>query len=69
MDNKKSEISEIVADMSQFAGALAGAAVVAGKKLICYINDLTIVDTLLEPPADEEQKSEAKRSKINQEVN
>lgn len=60
MDNKKSEISEIVVDMSQFAGALAGAAVVAGKKLICYINGLTIVDTLLEPPADEEQKSEAK---------
>ncbi|NQT01672.1 MAG: hypothetical protein HQ580_06600 [Planctomycetes bacterium] len=69
MDNKKSEFSEIVADMSQFAGALSGAAVVAGKKLIRYVNDLTIVDTVLEPPADEKQKSEAKSSKINTEVN
>jgi hypothetical protein len=65
MDKKKSEFSEMVTDMSQFAGALAGAVVVAGKKLICYINDLTVVDTLLKPPADEEQKSQTKRSKIN----
>lgn len=48
---------------------MAGTVVVAGKKLICYINDLMIVDTLLEPPVDEGQKSEVKRSKINQEVN
>jgi hypothetical protein len=65
MDNKKSEFSEIVTDMSQFAGALIGTAVVAGRKLICYINDLTIVDTLLEPPADEKQKSKARSNKIN----
>ena len=54
MENEKSEFLEVVADMSQFAGALAGAAVVAGKKLIRYVNDLTTVDTALKPPADEE---------------
>ena len=58
MDNKKSEFLEVVADMSQFAGALAGAAVVAGKKVIRYANDLTTVDTVLKPPADEEQTSD-----------
>ena len=55
MDNKKSEFLEAVADMSQFAGALAGAAVIAGKKLVSYINDLTIVDTTLKPPAESGQ--------------
>ena len=65
MDNKKSEFSEIVEDISEFSGALAGTVVVAGKKLICYINDLTLVDTLLEPAGDEEQMSETKRSKIS----
>ena len=62
MKNEKSEFLEAVTDMSQFTGALAGAAVVAGNKLVRYINDLTIVDTILKPPADEEQKSEAKSS-------
>lgn len=62
MDKKKSEFSEIVSDMSEFAGVLAGAAVVAGKKLIRYVNDLTTVDTVLKPPADEKQTSEAKSS-------
>jgi len=55
MENEKSEFLEIVADMSQFAGALAGAAVVGGKKVIRYINDLTTVETTLKPSADEEQ--------------
>lgn len=36
--------------MFNFVGFLAEAAVVEVKKLICYINDLTIVDTILEPP-------------------
>ena len=63
MENEKSEFLEVVADMSQFAGALAGAAVVAGKKLIRYVNDLTIVDTILKPPAAKKQKSEVKSSK------
>ena len=52
MDKKKLEISEIVADMSEFAGVLAGAAVVAVKKLIRHVNDLTTVDTTLKPPAE-----------------
>ena len=68
MENKKSEFSEIVVDMSQFAGALAGAAVVAGKKPICYLNDLTILDTILKPPADEVQATDSKISKTNTEV-
>jgi len=63
--DKRSEFSEIITDMSKFAGTLIGTAVVAGRKFICYINDLTIVDTLLEPPADKEQKSKARSSKIN----
>ena len=62
MENEKSEFLEAVADMSQFAGALAGAAVVAGKKLIRCINNLTIVDTILKSPADKEQKYKAKSS-------
>jgi hypothetical protein len=53
MENQKSEFSEIVSDMPQFAGALAGAAVFAGKRVIRYVNDLTIVDTILKQPADE----------------
>lgn len=68
MDNKKSELSEAVSDMSQFAGALAGATVVAGKKLIRYLNDLTIVDTILKPPADEVRTTDHKASRTNTEV-
>ena len=69
MDDKQSEFSEIIVEMSQFAGSLAGTALVTGKKLIRYVNDLTIIDTLLEPPADEKQKSKATRSTTNKEVN
>jgi len=58
MKNEKSEFLEAVADMSQFVGALAGAAVVGGKKVIRYVNDLTTVDTTLKPPADEERTSD-----------
>ena len=68
MENKKSGFSEIVADMSQFAGSLAGAAVVAGKKVMRYLNNLTIVDTILKPPTDEVQTTDSKNSKTNTEV-
>lgn len=68
MDNKKSEFSETVSDMSRIAGALAGATVVTGKKLIRYLNDLTIVDTILKPPADEVQITDSKTSRTNTEV-
>ena len=68
MDNNKSEFSEVIADMSQFAGALAGAAVVAGKKFVSYVNDLTIVDTILKPPAEDVQATDSKDSKTNTEV-
>ena len=52
-------IFEIVADMSHFAGALAGAAVVAGMKVIRYVNDLTIVDSILKQPAVEVQTTDS----------
>ena len=63
MENEKSEFSEIVAEMSRFAGALAGAAVVGGKKVIRYINDLTTVETTIKPSADEVRKTDSKRGK------
>ena len=52
MKNEKSEFWEAVTDVSRFAGALAGAAVVAGKKLVRYVSDLTAVDTTIKPPAE-----------------
>lgn len=59
MKNEKSEFMEVISDMSQFAGALAGAAVTAGKELMSYINELIIVEPI-KPSADEERKSETK---------
>ena len=59
MNSKKSEFSEVVADMSQFAGALVGAGVIVGKKVIRYVNDLTIVETHIKPP-DEPAKDKSK---------
>jgi len=65
MENKKSEFSEVLTNMSQFAGALVGAAVIAGKKAINCITDLTAVETNLKPTTDAvKDKSEAK-SKAN----
>ena len=53
MEKKKSEFfRETVADISEFAGVLAGEAVVAGKKIIRCVNNLTTVDTTLKPPAE-----------------
>jgi len=57
MENEKSEFTEAVSDMSRLAGALAGAALVAGKKIIRYLNDLTIVDTNLKHPAEDSQRN------------
>ena len=68
MENEKSEFSEIVAEMSQFAGALAGAAVVGGKKVIRFINDLTTVETTIKPSADEDRKTDSKLGKTNTKV-
>jgi len=68
MENEKTEFSEAMTDMAQFAGALAGAAVVAGRKLVCYINDLTTVETNIKPPADEELVSDVKSSQTDTEV-
>lgn len=65
MSSKKSEFSEVVAEMSQFAGALVGAGVVVGKKVIRYVNDLTIVDTHIKPPTDPAKDKGKVRSKTN----
>ena len=65
MEQNKSEFSEVVEEMSRFAGALAGAAVVASKKVMHYLNNLTIVETILEPPADETEKSDGKNKNAN----
>ena len=62
VENEKSELLKAVADMSQFAGALAGAAVVAGKKLIDYINKLTIAESVKQS-SGEKHKSKAKAAK------
>ena len=52
MENEKSEFLEAVAEMSQFAGALVGAAVVAGKKVMRCVNDWTTVETHIKPSSD-----------------
>ena len=58
MENEKSEFTEAVSDMSRLAGALAGAALVAGKKLIRYLNDLTIEDSNLKHTEEDSQRKE-----------
>ena len=64
MEKKKTEFFiETVADMSELAGVLASAAVVAGKKLIRYVNDLTIVDTTLKPPAEDAENNSKTNAK------
>jgi len=62
MNEKKSDFSEGLADMSQFVGSLVGAVVMAGKKAIGCIRDLTLVDTALKPPTAPDPASETKRS-------
>ena len=61
MKNEKPEFLEVISDMSRFTGALAGAAVVAFRKLVGCINDLTIAETI-KPSANKEQKTGAKSS-------
>ena len=65
MENKNSEFSEIIGDMSEFAGSLVGEAVVAGKKAVRYLNDLTTVDTILKPSDDKHQTSDSNKSETN----
>jgi len=65
MNSKKSEFSEVVAEMSQFAGALVGSAVIAGKKVIRYVNDLTIVETQIKPSTDPTKDNSEVKSKTN----
>ena len=64
MERKKSGYFwETVADVSELAGALARDAVVAGKKLIHYVNDLTTTDTTLEPPAESDESGSKTNAK------
>jgi hypothetical protein len=65
MDSKKAEFSEALSEMSQFAGALVGAAVVAGKKVIRCVNDLTIVETHIEPSTDPVKDNSEVKSKTD----
>lgn len=53
MENDKSEFTEAVADMSLLAGALAGAAVIASKRIISYVNELTSIETNLKSAAED----------------
>ena len=64
MEKKKSEyLWETVADMSELAGVLTSKAVVAGKKVIRYVNNLTIVDTTLKPPAEDAENNSKTNAK------
>ncbi len=65
MGSKKSDFLEVLAEMSQYAGILVGTAVIAGKKVIRYANDLTIVETHIEPPTNQVKNDNEIRSKTN----
>jgi hypothetical protein len=64
MGRKKSDFLEVLAEMSEYAGILFGTAVIAGKKAIRYVNDLTIVETHIKPPTDPvKDNNDIKRAK------
>ncbi|MFC1675483.1 hypothetical protein ACFL3G_00295 [Planctomycetota bacterium] len=65
MDEKKSEFSKAVTEMSQFAGVLAGTAVIVGKKTLRYLNDLTTVETSLKPPTEQESKDSKTTTQVD----
>ena len=65
MSSEKSEFSDVVAEMSQFAGALVGAGIIVGKKVIRYVNELTIVETHIKPPTDPAKDKGKVKSKTN----
>jgi hypothetical protein len=65
MNSRKSEFSEVIAEMSEFAGSLVGAAVIAGKKVIRCVNDLTIVETHIEPSTDPVKDNSEVKSKTD----
>ncbi len=64
MGRRKSDFLEVLAEMSEYAGILIGTSVIAGKKAIRYVNDLTIVETHIKPPTDPlKDNNEIKREK------
>jgi len=65
MNNEKSELIEVLTDMSQFAGALVGAAVIVGKKAINRITDLIAVQTNIKPPIKPAKSDKKTKSKAN----
>jgi len=65
MGGKKSDFLEVLSEMSQYAGVLAGTAIVSGKKVIRYINNLTIVETHIKPPTDPAKDNNKVKSKTH----
>jgi len=65
MNSKKSEFGKAVTEMSQFAGALVGAAVIAGKNVICCVTHLAIVETHIKPSTDTVRDNSEVKSKTN----
>ena len=65
MNSKKSEFSEALTDMLQFVGALVGAAVIASKKAIRCVNNLTMVQTHIKPSTDLAKDDSEVKSKTN----
>lgn len=65
MSDRKSEFSEALSDMSEYAGILAGTAIVFGKKVIRYVNNLTIVETHIKPPTEPAKRENEVKSKTH----
>lgn len=65
MVRKKSDFLEVLSEMSEYAGILIGTTVIAGKKAIRYVNDLTIVETHIKPPTDPVKDNNEIKSKRN----
>jgi len=65
MGRKKSDFLEVLSEMSEYAGVLIGTTVIAGKKAIRYVNDLTIVETHIKPPTDPVKDNKEIKNKKN----
>jgi hypothetical protein len=65
MSSKKTEFSEVLSDMSEYAGVLVGTAIVFGKKVVRYVNDLAIVETHIKPPTESVKDENKVKSKTH----
>ena len=50
---------------AQYAGILAGTAIIYGKKAIRYVNNFTIVETHIKPPTDQVKDDNKIKSKTH----